>query len=879
LRRPNDTAMAPPDPGEATTLDDFIERLRLLKIWAGSPSYEEIAGRVKAAWVSAGRPAAEVPGKTTVVDCFRVGRRRLDSELVVSVVTALHADPGYVNQWRQALQVISGGTLAAAQVRVHDTLPQDLPGFIGRAAEIDRIRRAVRDGATVGDVAVISALGGMAGVGKTRLAVHIGHVLSQEQRFDRVFFVNLRGFHADPAQPPAEPAAVLDGFLRLLGMSGQQIPLLPADRTAAFGDRLAGIRSLVVLDNAADEEQVRPLLPGVPGCVTLVTSRRALTGLDAAHFDVDVFTPDESSRFLATTAPRLPVGDDPGAAGRIARRCGHLPLALALIAGHLRAKTGWTLTDHADRLDELHDARRLESEIELALEVSYRSLPTGERHLLRLLAQHPGQDIDVHAAAALGATDLDTAGARLNGLRTTHLIQSAGSGRYVLHDLVHAFAAARAADEDRGVDRLAAVTRLLDYYLAAAFEAMNRLDPVGASRLPHVAPSPVALPDLAEPIGWLDAERANLVGAVTLAADHGWPAYAVNFGVVLFRYLLGGHHLDALTVHGRAAQAAERSGDRIARAGALADMSTAEVLLGRHEAAVDHLEQARQIFVQAGHAAGQARTLNNLAIAETRLGRYQDAAKHLTDSMELHRLRADSAGQARALTNLGNLESRMGHNERAIMVYGDALALYRGIGDLSGEAGLLTNLGEAEVKLGRYDDAEEHLTPALALHRELRNAASEAATMDVFGILSAGRGDAERAVTYHRDAMVLFRRLGDRHGESCAHNGLGEAARVADRPDEAIVQHLAAYTIAAQADVADLEQQARAHAGLADAHRTRGDLPEARRRYRQAWELWVELNSPEAVRVAAIAATLGEALTSATVSEAESPGTPTGTNR
>jgi hypothetical protein len=129
-----DTLTAPPDPGEATALDDFIERLRLLKIWAGNPSYEEIAGRVKAAWVSTGRPAAEVPGKTTVVDCFRIGRRRLDSELVVSVVTALHPDSGYVNQWRQALRVINGETLAAAQVRVHDTLPQDLPGFIGRAA-------------------------------------------------------------------------------------------------------------------------------------------------------------------------------------------------------------------------------------------------------------------------------------------------------------------------------------------------------------------------------------------------------------------------------------------------------------------------------------------------------------------------------------------------------------------------------------------------------------------------------------------------------------------------------------------------------------------------------------------------------------------------
>jgi tetratricopeptide (TPR) repeat protein len=580
---------------------------------------------------------------------------------------------------------------------------------------------------------------------------------------------------------------VLDGFLRLLGMSGQQVPRRLADRTAAYRQRLAGTRSLIVLDNAADEDQVRPLLPATPGCVTLVTSRRGLPGLAAAaHVDVDVFSPAESLEFLAAAVPAVAVGDDPDAPGRIARRCGHLPLALALVAGHMRAKPGWTLTDHADWLDERHRDRRLDSEVELALEVSYRNLPAGERDLLRLLAQHPGPDLDGYAAAALSGTDPAVAGARLAELAADHLVQPAGPGRYVLHDLVRAYAAARAADEDRVADRRAAITRLLDHYLAAAGEAMNRLDPADPDRRPAVGTSPVALPDLTEPIAWLDAERTNLVAAATLAADHGWPAHAVKFGAVLFRYLLGRYTLDAITVHDRAARAAEVLGDQVGRAGALTNLSTAEVLQGRQEVAIDRLQQARQIFRSAGDVAGQARALNNLSVATTRLGRYRDAAGHSRDALELYRRSGNAAGQARALTNLGNVTSRLGLDDEAVGHYDEALKLYEAAGDRAGVAVLLSNLGGATVRLARYDEAEAHLTRALELDRELRNAAFEASTLDFFGTLYTGRGDAEKAIDHHDRAMALFRRLGDRYGEACAHNGLGEAARVAGRTDDAI---------------------------------------------------------------------------------------------
>jgi tetratricopeptide (TPR) repeat protein len=833
-----------PDPGRATSLDELAHCLTALKLWAGNPSYETITGRVNAE-----RPAREQVGKTTVVDCFRSGRRRLDGELVGAVVRALHPDAGYLNQWRQALRVVTGEIMAAAQVRVHDALPDDLPEFTGRAAELDRIGQAVR----AGEAVVISALEGMAGVGKTRLALRIAHDLSRERGFDRVLFVDLRGFHPDPSVPPADPAAVLDGFLRLLGVPAQQVPHGLEERAAAYRDRLAGSRGLVVLDNAAHEEQILPLLPGTPGCVALVTSRRRLAGLPAAtRIDVDVFTPAESLEFLATALPGTAAGDDPGAAARIAERCGHLPLALALVSGQMRAKPGWTLTDHADWLDE----RWLESGVELALDVSYRYLPAGESALLRSLSLHPGQDFDVYAAAALSASDPDVAGARLRDLGAYHLVQPAGPGRFALHDLVRAYAAARAADEDRRSDRQAALTRLLDYYLAAAVEAMNRMDPVDASRRPGDTASPVPLPSLAEPITWLDAERANLVAAAVFAADHDRPGHAVRFSATLFRYLVAKHHLDALTVHGRAARAAERLGDLSGRAGALANISITEVQLGRHEEALAHGELAWQIFREARDVAGQARALNTLAIIENRLGRYQDAAEHVLESLDLHRRAGNDTGQARALVNLGNVRSRMGRYEEAVDHYVEAVPHCQKAGDRTGEAVVLSNLGRIEVKLGRYDDAEAHLGRALALDRELRNTGFEASTLDNFGALYAGRGDIERAVAFHREAMALFLQVGDRYGESCAHNSLGAAALAGGRADEAIREHTAAYAIASEPGVADLEEQARAQTGLGRAHQAGGDLPAARRHLRLAVELWSELKSPEADRVSALLTTL-----------------------
>ncbi|MBU2665307.1 hypothetical protein KOI35_17520 [Actinoplanes bogorensis] len=450
-----------PDPGQAQTLDEVAGCLRLLKAWAGNPSYEAIAARVNAV-----RPAGEQVGKTTVVDCFRAGRRRLDADLVVAVVEALHADTGYTIQWRQALRVVSGETRAEAQVRVQDALPPLQPGYVERAAFAP---------------APVTVLSGMAGSGKTRLAVHHAHRLAA----DRVLSVNLRGSHPD--QPPVEPGAVLDGFLRLLGVPGQHLPHGLTALAAAFRARLAGTRSLILLDDAVSDTQVRPLLPDVPGSVTLITSRRRLGGLvGAAHVPVGVFTEAEARAFLAAAVPEIPAGPDPGAADRIAATCGYLPLALSLVAEHMRRRPGWTLTDHADWLTERRRTGRLDAGVQTALDVSYRSVSTPARHLLRLLAFHPGRTFDTPAAATLAGDP------PLAELARHHLLLPAGPGRWALHDLVRVFAAARSADEDRRADRRAALTRLLDHLIATC------------------------------------ADPDELAAAASFAAAEGWPDHAAR---------------------------------------------------------------------------------------------------------------------------------------------------------------------------------------------------------------------------------------------------------------------------------------------------------------------------------------------------------------
>nr|WP_221375135.1 tetratricopeptide repeat protein [Actinoplanes polyasparticus] len=843
-----------PDPAQAGSSGDLVERLRLLKVWAGDPSYEMIKDRVNAAWTAAGRPASELARRSTVANIFTPGRRRFNTDLVIAVVEALHPDVGYVNQWAQALRVVGGEAEPVAQVRVQDSLPPDLDSFTGRTGELDELRSAMR----AGDAVVISAIEGMAGVGKTQLAVHAGHRLVREKAADRVLFVNLRGFHPDSAQPPADPGAVLDGFLRLLGVPGQQIPHGLDARAAAYRDRLAGTRTLVLLDNAATADQVRPLLPAVAGCLALVTSRRNLADLKpATQLAVDAFTPGEALAFLTSMLAGLPTGTDPDAAGRIARRAGHLPLALSLIAGHILGTPGWTLTDHADRLDERHRDRRLDSGVELALDLSYQGLPHDQQRLFRLAALHPGQDFDVYAAAALAGAEQTATQALLDRLGQDHLLQPAGPGRYTFHDLVRAYAATRSQDQDPPPVRREALTRLFDYYLGAAAAAMNTLHPAEARRRPSVEPVDTPSPDLSDPgqaAAWLDTERPTLVAVAAHTAGNGWPGHTTRLARILYRYLQGSDNNDALTVHGHALDASRDSGDLAGQGHAMIGMAVVHLRMGETGRGAGLMRDANDLFRQVDDPVGQAVALHNLGMLADRSGEYETAIDHWERALAFFRQAGDQSGEAQSLNVLGTAMERTSRFVEAIDYCRAALTLARQSGNEHGTAFVLNTLGSVELTSGHHESAGEHLREALAIFRQLGSRAGEATVLDSLGLLHTRMDQPERAVDYHDQALVIVQEIGDQDGETHVRNGLGAAMLAASRPADALMHFTAARELADKLGVRS--QQAEASAGLGRAHQALGAPAPARAHYEQALALYAEFDPAEAALVRKLIAEL-----------------------
>jgi tetratricopeptide (TPR) repeat protein len=772
-----------PDPGDARTLDELVDRLRRLKTWSGAPSYETIKDRVNASWQGSGRPPAELTAKSTVADCFRHGRRRVDAELVVAIVAALHPDAGYLAQWRQALRVVTSEIDAAGQVRVQDSLPDDLRHFTARERTLADLRSAVAGCAGEGTgppAGCVAALEGMAGVGKTRLAVHFGHELLRRATFDRVLFVDLRGVH--PEQPPVAPAAVLDGFLRLLGVPGARVPHDVEGRSARFREELAGRRALVVLDNAADEEHVRWLLPRAPGSVTLVTSRRRLAELaDATRLTVEVFTTDEALSLLTRAAPALPAGDDPDALRRVAHRCANLPLALDLVGAHMRAKAGWTATDHAEWLDERYRGHRLDAAVDVALSLSYSGLPPDLRRTLRLLGCNPGHDADGYAVAALAGVDLATARDHLERLAHEHLLRTSVAGRYVLHDLVRAFAADRAREEDSASSRRTATWRLLDHQLHTASVAMDVLTPAEQHRRPRVPAPGTPQPELtgATARDWLESERANLIAGAVHATGHGRPGHTLALAATLFRFLdNGGHFHDAVTLHTHARDAARELGDREGEAKALLNLGTVLERWGRSAEAIAETTAAIRIFGRLQSSVEQARALGNRAGAHARLGETHQAIEDVERALALFRQAGGHRlDETRSLANLGALYGSIGRHDEAIAHNERALELCRELGDRDGEMWAHVNLSDANRGSGRLQAAVDHGAAAVAMARTLRHSYGEPWTLLCLGHAQALLGRRPEGRDTLRAALELFRELGDPDGEAEARGHLTELER------------------------------------------------------------------------------------------------------
>lgn len=724
--------------------EDVVGELRALV--AERPTREELPALLMLALYRAGRQAE-------ALDVFTETRERLVGDLGIEPGTALRALQQRILAADPTLDAVAEPAPVA-----YRQLPMDIADFTGREAELSQLYQRIEQ---AGGAVVISAVAGMAGVGKTRLAIHAAHELVRRGRYDEIqLWADLRGF--DPGSPPADPSGVLAGFLGLLGV--RQIPADLAARAALYRDRLAGRRALVLLDNAASEEQVRPLLPGAPGCLVLVTSRHTLSDLDGAMaVPLDVLSTADAVALLERIAGER-VTTEPAAAVRVATLCGCLPIALTLAAQRLRNRPVWTVADlagrleaAADRLGELHGRSRA---VRAAFDLSYRMLADDARRVFRLAGLHPGEEFDARSVAALAGLGPRRAAELLEELVDEHLLQEVTPGRFRQHDLLRIYARERAQAEEPAAG--AAVRRLARWYLHTAETAARVLDPDRREVALDPAERPADVPAFAgrdEALAWYEAERATLVAVVRTAAERGDHVVAWQLPCALLSfYYLRKYWDDWVTTHRTALEAVAEPG-------------------------------------------GRARVLNGLGVAYSDLCRFDEAIACHTEARPLFAGAGDALGEAWNLNNLGVALHDVRRFDEATGCYADALPLFRAAGNRHGESIGLNNLGDAYRMLGRADDALGCLCDALAIQEEANDHAAQRFTYWSFGDLHRDAGRAATAIANYRRALAISRELADRRGVAKLLARLGDVHEAEGRTVEARDCRLEAHAIyAALAD-------------------------------------------------------------------------------
>jgi tetratricopeptide (TPR) repeat protein len=827
---------------------EVVDELR--PVLADQPWAEDVAAPLMRALAHSGRPA-------DALNCYSRVRAALAGEL------GLDPSPDLADLQVAILRGRTGGhepapAVAAPPAPEHAStgddppepppgrevpaeLPADVAAFTGRDAELAAVDRLLAPAET-GALPIV-AVSGTAGVGKTALVLHWAH--RARDRFpDGQLYLNLRGYDPDR---PVRATDALARLLSSLGVPDRDIPPELDERATRYRSLLARRRALVVLDNAASVDQVRPLLPGTPSCPVLVTSRDSLSGLvirDGARRLVLDLLPLPAA---VTLLGRLlgPLAADPDVTAALAQRCSRLPLALRiaaeLAAGHPDLPLD-RLIDGPPGLDRLAVDGDPRTAVRTVFSWSLRHLPEPAARAFSLLGVHPGAELEPYALAALTGADLPASRHALDRLAAAHLVQPLGADRYGMHDLLRIYAAELADGQ-----RPAALDRLLDYYLATAATAVHRLFPALARYLPPV-PAPAGplppLPDPAAARAWLDRELPILTDTAGYAAGHDRPDYPVTLSALLFRYLTTGSHLiDGQHIHQHALHAATAGNDLAGQAQAHIGLGGVAMEQGRYDPAARHMRRAQHLFEQVGDALGAARARSNLGIIADRQGRYADAAVELTAAHALHGQAGDRAGQSRALNNLGNVQLRLGQFDRAISAYTTALRTARDNDDLGTEAEALNNLGSVLGQL-RRPEALDHLHRALDLSTRIGDRYNQAQSLDSLASAELALGHTTDAVTHYTAALDLFRGIGHRDAETWVLNGLGEAALATGDPRTAISHHADALGRATEHDIPD--QQARAHRGLATAYRTLGDHPRSRHHYHHALRLYTTLGSPEA---------------------------------
>lgn len=686
-------------------------------------------------------------------------------------------------------------------------LPRDAADFTGREAQLAAVLAAVDSHRAV-------SVDGMAGVGKTCLAVHAAHRLAAGFPDGRLY-VDLHGF--TEGRQPMDPESVLRMLLGALDVPSERVPREGVEQLAAcWRSELARRRVVVVLDNAADADQVRPLLPGAGDSVALITSRNRLLGLDEVPpVSLDVLSPQESAELLSRASgdsggPDGRLARDPESAAEVLRLCGHLPLALRLAAARLRHRPGWTVGILVERLAEGA------SEFDTAFAMSVRQLNRSQARLFRMLGLLPGESFDEYVVAALADVPLRGARATLEDLVDAHLVQQPTAGRYRLHDLVHQHARRAAAEQDSAAEQERALVRVLDYYVHAAAAADAAMPFLSPSRTASAGRPPAELPrfpDKNAAFAWFVTEYGNLIAAFETAAAVGSDVHVSELPRFLRAYFArrcGTTHLNVLFE--RSLAAAERLGDPLQLAEAHSDLGFARYNAGRtaeaaaaYEAAELRLSQVRDTQVEA-----------ELAM---RRGYLSWDAGHVEEPLELFRLAGklyeqagSPAGVAHAAASEAWAMLQLGHREEAARRAREVLGVAHTDPAWPPALTARITLGMA-IAHEAPDEAAEHLHRALALAREDGHLHNQAWFLNCLGVALRQMGRYEEALASHREAFALLDELFEEHWKMRFLNGYGETCRLAGLPEEALRLHRQALELAPR--LGNRYEEALAHEGIA----------------------------------------------------------------